>query len=87
MTTPDPGGEPDTLTNLERRALKKRLDSVTRRLDKLSGRPQALRDELHGLDATDYQALLRKQGEVEEAQRELEELETEWLELSERLGE
>lgn len=87
VTTPDPGGEPDTLTNLERRALKKRLDSVTRRLDKLSGRPQALRDELHDLDATDYQALLRKQGEVEEAQRELEELETEWLELSERLGE
>ncbi len=75
------------LTNAERRALKKRFDAVSRRLDKLSSKPQELRDELEMLDATDYQALLDKQHEIAEAEKLLEELETEWLELSERLGE
>ena len=71
--------------NAERRALKKRFDAITRRLEKVSGRPDELRDELQHIDATDYQALLDKQAEIAVAERELEELETEWLELSEVL--
>ena len=79
-----PAGQ--TLTNSERRSLKKRFDSITRRLDRASARPEELRAELAALDATDYQALLEKQEEIAQAERELEELETEWLELSEVLG-
>lgn len=75
------------LSNAERRTLKKRFDAISRRLDKLSDRPQQLTEELHALDGTNYQALLDKQAEIAQAEQELEELETEWLELSERLGE
>ena len=76
-----------TLTNAERRTLKKRFDAVSRKLEKLSSKPQVLADELLNIDGTDYQALLAKQAEIAEAEREVEALETEWLELSERLGE
>ena len=75
------------LSNTERRALKKRFDSLSRRLEKVSERPEVLKDELRLIDATDYQALLAKQAEIAEAEAELEALETEWLELSEQLEE
>ena len=75
------------LTNIERRTLKKRFDAVSRKLEKVSSKPQVLRDELLNIDSSDYQALLNKQEEISAAEQELEELETEWLELSERLGE
>ena len=75
------------MTNAERRTLKKRFDAVSRKLEKLSSKPQVLADELLNIDGTDYQALLAKQAEIAEAEREVEALETEWLELSERLGE
>ncbi len=87
--SPSDGAATDApkMTNAERRTLKKRFDAVSRKLEKLSSRPQELRDELLTLDATDYQALLDKQAEIAAAEQELEDLETEWLELSERLGE
>ena len=73
------------LSNTERRTLKKRFDAISRKLEKISGRPDELRAELAALDATNYQALLDKQAEIDAAEREVEELETEWLELSEVL--
>ena len=76
-----------TLSNAERRAIKKRFDSLSRRLEKISQKPDLLREELKAIDASDYQALLAKQDEIAKAEDELEELETEWLELSELLGE
>ncbi|MBP3893175.1 MAG: ABC-F family ATP-binding cassette domain-containing protein [Atopobiaceae bacterium] len=75
------------LSNSERRTLKKRFDSIARKLDKLSSKPQALREELLNIDATDYEALMNKEAEIANAEQELEQLETEWLELSEILGE
>ena len=75
------------LTNSERRELKKRFDAVSRRLDKLSGEPERLRMELEETDATDYEALLAKQAQIDAAVELIADLETEWLELSERLGE
>ena len=73
------------LTNTERRELKKRFDSLTRRLDKLSSVPDQLKEELAQTDATDYQALLEKQQQIADAEEELARLEEEWLELSEIL--
>ena len=75
------------LSNSERRTLKKRFDSITRKLDKLSSKPQVLRDELLNIDTTDYEALMHKEEEIARTEEELEALETEWLELSETLGE
>lgn len=75
------------LTNAERRELKKRFDAITRKLDKLSDEPDRLRAELSQTDASDYQALLAKQAEIDAMEAEIADLETEWLELSERLGE
>ena len=74
------------LTNNERRELKKRFDAVERRMDKLSGEPERLQSELNRIDPTDYEALIAKQGEIEQARTALDDLETEWLELSEKLG-
>ncbi len=74
------------LSNAERRELKKRFDAVERRMAKLEGEPDRLREELLHVDPTDFSALVAKQCEIDEAQEALDELETEWLELSERLG-
>ncbi len=76
-----------SLTNSKRRELKKRLDSVARRMDKQSLVPNRLREEMQAVDPTDYEALIAKQAQIEEAESLLEDLEMEWLELSEQLGE
>jgi hypothetical protein len=75
------------LSNAERRDAKRRFDAVGRRLDKLSDEPDRLRAELAATDATDYQALLDKQAEIDAMLDEIAALEEEWLELSELLGE
>lgn len=67
--------------------MKKRFDAITRKLDKLSDEPDRLRVELSQTDSSDYQALLAKQAEIDAMEAEIADLETKWLELSERLGE
>lgn len=78
-------GQP-RLSNQERRELKKRFDAVGRKLEKVSDEPDRLRDELAQIDATDYEALMAKESEIAAAEQEVSDLETEWLELSDRLG-
>ena len=65
--------------------MKKRYDAITRKLDKLSDEPDRLRAELAQTDASDYQALLSKQAEIDAMEAQVADLETEWLELSEQL--
>ncbi|WP_077597954.1 ABC-F family ATP-binding cassette domain-containing protein [Olsenella urininfantis] len=86
FTEPVAQGAPIGLSNQERRELKKRHDSVARRIDRLQGEPVRLRRELLGIDGSDYQALAQKQAEIDVAEKELAALEDEWLELAERLG-
>ena len=74
------------MTNAERRELKRRFDSVERRIQKYESVPDELRKELTEIDPTDFQALLAKQAEISEAENKLAALEDEWLELAERLG-
>jgi ABC transport system ATP-binding/permease protein len=38
------------------------------------------------IDASDYQGLMDAQKDVDAAEAELDELETEWIELSDKLG-
>ena len=77
---------PRGLTNTERRELKKRYDAVSRKLDKLSSEPDRLRAELAATNTSDYEALLAKQAEIEAMDAQIEALEEEWLELSDKLG-
>ncbi|MDO4797403.1 MAG: ABC-F family ATP-binding cassette domain-containing protein [Coriobacteriales bacterium] len=81
-----PSPRREGLSNSRRRELKKRLDSVTRRMERQEEVPDRLREELAALDPTDYEALVAKQQEIDQAQALLEDLESEWLELSEELG-
>lgn len=74
------------LSNAERREIKKRFDSVERRMAKAEGEPDRLREVLDQTDPTDYALLVERQQAVDEAVAYLDELETEWLELAERLG-
>jgi ABC-type multidrug transport system ATPase subunit len=80
------GTGPGGLSNAERRELKKRFDSVERRMARLEDESEHLREVLAQTDPTDFELLLSRQADVEAAEEQLDELETEWLELSERLG-
>lgn len=75
------------MPNSRRRELKKRLDSVARRLERQEQVPDRLRAEMDAIDPTDFEALVAKQKQITEAQELLDELESEWLELTEELGE
>jgi ATPase subunit of ABC transporter with duplicated ATPase domains len=78
--------QPGGLTNAERRELKKRFDAVSRKLQKKQGEPDRLRAKMAQIDASDYQGLMDAQRDVDAAEAELDELETEWIELSDKLG-
>lgn len=80
------GEQGASLTNAERRELKKRYDAVSRRLEKLDGEPDRLRAKMAEVDPSDFNALMAAQEAVDAAERDQAELEEEWLELSERLG-
>ena len=66
--------------------MKKRLDSVARRMEKAEGAPDEVRAQMAAADQSDAETLMRLQKELNEAEAAVSELEDEWLELSERLG-
>ena len=75
-----------TLSNAERRELKKRYDAVSRRLEKLEVEPDRLRAKMADVDPSNYAELMAAQAAVDECEQEQASLEEEWLELSEKLG-
>ena len=74
------------LSSSEEWKLKKQLASVERKMETQRGRIVALEQAMGEVDPTDYVALEKAQGDVDSAKEALEELEMEWLELSETLG-
>ncbi|MGI6220597.1 MAG: ABC-F family ATP-binding cassette domain-containing protein [Coriobacteriales bacterium] len=74
------------LTNAERQAARKKLSSAERKIEttqeKLAQAEQALRDA----DPTDYEELIRCENEIAALRERLDDLELEWLELSDILG-
>lgn len=80
--TRDAGG----LSNQEQRALKKALQSAERRMGTLRGKIADAEERLQQADPTDYQALGDIQAEIDSFRTALEELELEWLEHAEALG-
>ena len=80
------GMHPSGLSNTERREAKKRFDAVERRLRKAEGEPDRIRGLMAAADPTDYAELARLQGELDSALATIDDLEGEWLELSDLLG-
>lgn len=79
--------QPTGLSNAERQRLKKEVSSIERRLACKRERAEQLKASMAEVDPTDYQALEARQQEIDAAFAEVDELETAWLEASERLGE
>ena len=73
------------LSNIERRELKRRFDAAERKMARREEDLERLEAELAATDPTDFAALLAKQGEIDAVREEVADLETEWLELAERL--
>jgi len=74
------------LSNAEQRSLKKELASTERKLDTLGRRADAIRAEIRETDPSDYVALGNVQARIHDVEREISELEDEWVRLSERLS-
>lgn len=81
------GAEEGGLSNKELRELKKRRSSVDRKLGTARSKLEKAQAELQGMDGYDYAALIAQQAKIDELKGQLEQLEDEWLELSEQLGE
>ncbi len=73
------------LSNAERQRLRKEVASLERRMETQRGRVEEAEAAMAEVDPTDYQALEDQQALIAEARAALDELETQWLEASERL--
>ncbi len=74
------------LSNAERRELRKRFDSVARKLQKRQDEPERIKKEMAAADPSDYEKLMSLQEELAQTEQEISDLEDEWLELSDTLG-
>jgi len=74
------------LSNAEQRSLKKELASTERKLDTLGRKADAIRVEMRETDPSDYVALGDVHARIHDAEREISDLEDEWVRLSERLS-
>jgi ATP-binding cassette subfamily F protein uup len=75
------------MTNAERYQARKELSSLERRIATQEKKLAKAKDAMGGIDPTDYQALEKQQQEIADIQDAKDGLETEWLELSDKLGE
>ena len=73
------------LSNAELRALKKQLQSVERKMETANGRIAEAEARLQAADPTDYVALGEIQQGIDELHVQLDQLESEWLDITEAL--
>ncbi|MFG1947843.1 ABC-F family ATP-binding cassette domain-containing protein [Nonomuraea sp. NPDC048826] len=76
---------PQGLSAKEERELRKELSRLERQLDKLAGQEAKLHDEMAGV-AGDYEKLGGLDARLRDVLAQKETVETEWLELADRLG-
>ncbi|WP_333489922.1 hypothetical protein [Brachybacterium paraconglomeratum] len=74
------------LSGAEAHAAQKELGAIERRMKKLEKQTESLHAKLAAHDQSDYQGLQEITVQLQEVERENEELEERWLELSEQLG-
>ncbi|WP_273384372.1 ABC-F family ATP-binding cassette domain-containing protein [Enorma phocaeensis] len=75
----------DGLSNAERQRLRKEAASLERKLETQQRRAEDLRQAMGDIDPTDYLALEEQQRLIDEAAAAIDELETSWLEVTDRL--
>lgn len=75
------------LSNKERQRLKKLVASTEKKMTTTQGKIEEAHQRMQDTDPTDYEALTACQHEIEELEERLSELETEWLEAQDALGE
>ena len=85
-TRNDQQGSGNALSSSDEWRARKQLASIERKMDTQHRRVESLEAAMGDVDPTDYQALEDSQAKVDEAKHVLEDLEGEWLELSELLG-
>ena len=73
------------MSGAQRRALEKEVASLARRMERTSNQIKSVNAELEHHDPADYEGMLGLGTQVQELQRELADLEDQWLETSERL--
>ena len=78
---------PNGLSQSDVYRLKKQLSSVERKMDTQRSRIDALQAQMLTLPASDYEGLGKLQAQVDACQGQMDELELEWLEIQEQLGE
>ncbi len=84
----EPGASPvqQQLSAAEARTLRKKLQSLERKMNTAEGKIEQARENLVSVDPCDYQALSEAQKVVQECELRLADLEEQWLEASELLG-
>ena len=75
------------LSGGEQRTLRKLMASNEKKVETLKGKIERKRAEMGSVDPTDYMALTAVQDEIGALQDQIDELEMEWLEAAEKLGE
>ena len=87
--TAEPADSPmrPALSNAERQSARKRLASAERRMETMRTKIEHAKSDFEQTDPTDYIALTDAQDEIARLEAQMEELELEWLEASELLGE
>lgn len=75
------------LSGGEQRALRKLMASNEKKVETLKGKIERKRADMASVDPTDYLALTAVQDEIAALQDQIDELEMEWLEAAEKLGE
>jgi ATP-binding cassette subfamily F protein uup len=74
-----------TMSNQERRELKKRFDATDRKLKRLQEEPDKICEKMKSVDPSDYEGLEKCQNELNEVNQQISDLEDVWLELSDEL--
>ena len=80
-----PAGPSSGLSNAERQRLRREVASLERRIATARTRAEELEAAMAEVDPTDYQALQDQQVKIVAAREAVDELETQWLEVSEQL--
>ncbi|HIT51345.1 MAG TPA: ABC-F family ATP-binding cassette domain-containing protein [Candidatus Aveggerthella excrementigallinarum] len=75
------------ISNAELRQMKKTMSSNMRKIGTLESKIAKAQDEMHTVDPSDYVALGEAQAKIDALQAEKDELELEWMELAELVGE
>lgn len=75
------------LSGGEQRTLRKLMASNEKKVETLKGKIERKRADMASVDPTDYLALTAMQDEIAAMQDQIDELEMEWLEAAEKLGE